>query len=88
CLTNDGFYISRIDLEIRGPGDFLGTRQSGLPEFRIADVTRDAEIIAEAKHAAFSLVESDPALFRPEHRACALYLERYIQKFSLEDLSA
>ena len=88
CLTNDGFYISQIDLEIRGPGDFLGTRQSGLPDFRIADITQDGDVVHQAKQAAFAIVEADPALAMEPHRPAAEYLSHYIQKFKLEELSA
>src|SRR5512145_1609999 len=47
--TNDGFRIAEVDLELRGPGEFFGTRQSGLPEFRAADLIRDAAILEEAR---------------------------------------
>jgi ATP-dependent DNA helicase RecG len=47
---------------MRGIGDFFGTRQSGLPEFKIADILRDAELLAQARDAAFDLVERDPGL--------------------------
>ncbi len=61
--TTDGFRIADADLEIRGPGDFLGTRQSGhVPELRIADLLRDAKLVAVARQAARSLVERDPRL--------------------------
>ena len=66
--TNDGFIIAEEDLAIRGPGEFMGTRQSGLPDFRIAHIIRDFRILAEAREDALSLVESDPHLERPEHR--------------------
>ncbi len=49
CQTSDGFKIAEADLEIRGPGDFLGTRQSGLPDFRIANILRDAQILERAR---------------------------------------
>ena len=67
--TNDGFRIAEADLELRGPGDFFGTRQSGLPEFRVADLLRDAAMLEEARTEAFALVAADPNLLRPEHRA-------------------
>jgi ATP-dependent DNA helicase RecG len=51
--TNDGFKIAEEDLYLRGPGDFLGTRQSGLPIFAIADIVRDAAILHVARHEAF-----------------------------------
>jgi ATP-dependent DNA helicase RecG len=65
--TQDGFRIAEEDLAIRGPGEFLGTRQSGLPDFRVANIVRDGRILAEARADAFALAERDPALVRPEH---------------------
>jgi ATP-dependent DNA helicase RecG len=67
--TNDGFRIAEVDLELRGPGDFFGTRQSGLPEFRVADLLRDGAMLEEARREAFALVQADPKLLAPEHRA-------------------
>src|SRR5207302_970786 len=55
--TTDGFRIAQADLDLRGPGEFLGTRQSGLPEFAIAELARDQKILAEAREEAFALVE-------------------------------
>ena len=55
------------DLEIRGPGDFLGTRQAGLPEFRVANILRDGRILEEARKEAFALVENDQGLISAEH---------------------
>jgi ATP-dependent DNA helicase RecG len=74
--TNDGFRIAEADLEIRGPGDFLGTRQAGLPDFRIANLLRDATILETARQEAFTLLESDPGLQRPEHTALRAELLR------------
>ena len=59
--TTDGFKIAEADLEIRGPGDFLGTRQAGLPEFRVASILKDGRILEEARREAFTLVERDPS---------------------------
>jgi len=56
--TNDGFRIAEADLEIRGPGEFLGTRQSGLPDFRVANILRDGRILEDARQDAFSYAES------------------------------
>jgi ATP-dependent DNA helicase RecG len=67
CKTQNGFEIAEYDLQLRGPGEFYGTRQSGLPDFRIADILNDVEIIAEARAAAFDLVSQDPALEWEEH---------------------
>ena len=66
--TNDGFLIAEEDLALRGPGEFMGTRQSGLPDFRIASLIRDGKILNEAKISAFGLVENDPLLEKPAHR--------------------
>jgi ATP-dependent DNA helicase RecG len=67
--TSDGFRIAEEDLTIRGPGEFMGTRQSGIPDFRIADVFRDRRILNDAKEDAFALVDGDPRLERSDHRA-------------------
>ena len=67
--TTDGFEISEIDLTLRGAGDFFGTRQSGLPDLKIGDLVKDAEILSEAREAAFALAEGDPQLAAPEHAA-------------------
>ncbi|MBP1752905.1 MAG: ATP-dependent helicase RecG [Geobacteraceae bacterium] len=65
--TADGFAIAEADLEIRGPGDFLGTRQAGLPEFRVANIFRDGAILEQARKEAFSIIGRDPALSSPEN---------------------
>src|SRR6266699_4299965 len=66
--TSDGFKIAEVDLELRGPGDFFGTRQSGLPEFRVADLLRDGAMLEEARREAFALVQADPQLVASAHR--------------------
>jgi len=60
--TTDGFKIAEEDLAIRGPGEFLGERQSGFYQFRVANLMRDAEILSETRQEAFRLVEGDPGL--------------------------
>ncbi len=67
AATTDGFRIAQVDLELRGPGDVLGTRQSGLPEFRFADIARDVDIIASARAHAQQLLQLDPRLSMPDH---------------------
>lgn len=62
CQTNDGFVIAEKDLELRGPGEFLGTRQSGLPDMVLADLVKDAKILEEARNAAITVVKGDPEL--------------------------
>ncbi len=71
--TNDGFKISEIDLKLRGPGDFFGTRQSGLPELHIANVLDDGPIITLARREAFQLVADDPHLRNQEHQSLRKY---------------
>lgn len=60
--TNDGFVVAEKDLEIRGPGEFLGYRQSGLPDLILADLVKDTKILEEARRAAIDLVKADPEL--------------------------
>lgn len=63
--SSDGFVIAEADLQIRGPGDFLGTRQAGLPELKVADILRDGGVLELARKEAFALVERDPDLTAP-----------------------
>jgi len=66
--TNDGFKIAEVDLQLRGPGEFFGTRQSGLPEFRVADLLRDTAILEEARREAQAIIAEDAELRSPAHR--------------------
>lgn len=61
-ITNDGFVVAEKDLEIRGPGEFLGYRQSGLPDLVLADLVKDAKILEEARNAAIAIMKEDPQL--------------------------
>ncbi len=65
--TSDGFKIAEADLAIRGPGEFLGSRQSGLPGFKMANLVRDVRVLQEARTAAFEVLERDPALSQIEN---------------------
>ena len=67
CATNDGFQIAEEDLRLRGPGDFFGKRQHGLPQLKVADFATDVALLQEAKQAAEELAAADPELRRPEH---------------------
>jgi len=62
CTSNDGFYISEQDLRLRGPGDFFGTRQHGLPRLRVADLAGDMRLLKEAQAAADELLQENPGL--------------------------
>ncbi|MBP6017090.1 MAG: ATP-dependent DNA helicase RecG [Candidatus Promineofilum sp.] len=66
--TNDGFVLAERDLELRGPGEFFGRRQSGLPELRLASLLHDSEVLAMAQEDAAALFATDPYLERPEHQ--------------------
>jgi ATP-dependent DNA helicase RecG len=82
--TNDGFRIAEADLQLRGPGEFFGTRQSGLPEFRVADLLRDAPILEEARREAVTIVAADSELCDPAHRGLReALLARWRGKLSL-----
>ncbi len=71
----DGFVIAEKDLELRGPGEFLGTRQSGLPELAVANLARDAALLAIAREEARQIIGRDPTLSLEEHRGLAKALE-------------
>ena len=82
--TGDGFKIAEADLALRGPGDFFGTRQSGLPEFRVADLLRDAAALEAARRDAVALIREDPSLLAPAHRTLrAALLQRWRGKLDL-----
>ena len=66
--TDDGFKIAEADLRLRGPGEFFGTRQHGLPELKIADLIEDYELLRLARRDAFAIVQADPDLAAPEHQ--------------------
>jgi ATP-dependent DNA helicase RecG len=74
--TNDGFQIAEEDLSLRGPGEFFGIRQSGFPDFRVAQLVRDTPILIEARKEAFRLIQEDPELVRPSHSVLRDMLRR------------
>lgn len=73
--TDDGFEISRRDLELRGPGDFFGTKQSGLPEFRLADMTADFEVLEQARDDVAELLKDEGFWTSPEYASLRQFLQ-------------
>ena len=66
--TTDGFEIAEEDLSIRGPGEFFGTRQAGMPDLKVANLLKDGRLLEIARQEAFQLATEDPALVKPEHQ--------------------
>ena len=77
--TNDGFKISEEDLRLRGPGDFFGSRQHGLPEMHVADLGADVNVLQKAQQEATLLLAGDPGLAAPEHAALRESVERLLK---------
>ena len=75
--SNNGFEIAEEDLNIRGPGEFFGTRQSGMPTFKIANIISDAELLESAKKEAMNVIQKDPQLNQPEHQLMKLMLQAH-----------
>ncbi len=75
--TDDGFALAEKDLELRGPGDFIGTRQSGLPELSWLSAAFDSRLFDRARQAAEETLARDPDLTLPEHRALAARLAAF-----------
>ena len=80
--TDDGFVLAEKDLELRGPGDFIGTRQSGLPEMSWLDGAFDTRLLDRARQAAERVLEADPDVARPEHQLLAERLRAFWEKAS------
>ncbi|MBO6523524.1 MAG: ATP-dependent DNA helicase RecG [Balneolaceae bacterium] len=78
--TNDGFRIAEADLKLRGPGDFLGTKQSGLPDFKVADIVEDQFILAQAKEKAKELIDKDADLNQHQHQALKEIFDPYFKE--------
>ena len=82
CSTSDGFAVAQYDLETRGPGDFFGSRQHGLPTLQIADLMNDTRTLHAAQSEAVALLAEDPLLERPEHALLARQVEQMFDKAS------
>ena len=80
CSTSDGFAVAQYDLETRGPGDFFGSRQHGLPTLQIADLMNDTRTLHAAQSEAAALLAGDPLLERPEHALLARQVEQMFDK--------
>ena len=77
--TNDGFEIAETDLRLRGPGDLMGTQQSGLPQLHIADLVEDSALLQQARQAAMRLLDTDPGLAEPRHAPIARALHEQLK---------
>ena len=80
CSTSDGFAVAQFDLETRGPGDFFGSRQHGLPTLQIADLMNDTRTLHAAQAEAAALLAADPLLEAPEHSLLAAQVEQMFTK--------
>jgi len=85
CATNDGFQIANEDLKLRGPGDFFGNRQHGLPQLKIADLLSDMPMLQRAQSGAAALLDEDPNLL--EHRPLWEAVERLFQQVGEQGLN-
>jgi len=86
--STDGFMIAEEDLRIRGPGEFFGVRQWGMPEFRAANLVRDAAILEQARQEAYALIQADPSLGNPRYQALrTAVLRRWQAKLDLGTVS-
>ena len=82
CSTTDGFKIADEDLKLRGPGDFFGTRQHGLPKLRIADIMTDTRILSLTQELASEILASDENFQKPEHQKIGKMVERKIKSLN------
>ncbi|NTE03617.1 ATP-dependent DNA helicase RecG [Agrobacterium tumefaciens] len=85
--TNNGFEISEIDLQLRGPGDITGTQQSGVLDLKLADLATDQAILAEARNTVIELFEVDPKLEKPENSILKTHLQKLERGISFDKIS-
>jgi len=87
CATSDGFKIAEKDLEIRGPGEIEGTRQSGVLDFKLANILQDKDLLDSAKLAAEQIAESDPNIENPDNQPIKAYLRSLSGKTAWSKIS-
>jgi ATP-dependent DNA helicase RecG len=87
CATNDGFKIADEDLKLRGPGDFFGSRQHGLPDLKIANLNTDMRLLREAQNAAREILAKDPALEHKEHHPLSEEVRLLFEKVGEQGLN-
>ena len=78
--TNDGFKIAEEDLKLRGPGDFFGSRQHGLPKMKIADMSQNMDVMVKAQTAAKAILDKDPQLDSPQNSGLKELVERLFEQ--------
>jgi ATP-dependent DNA helicase RecG len=77
--SSDGFVISEKDLELRGPGEFFGTKQHGIPEFKIANLFKDLNILKKVQEVAFNLLKKDPNLQDEENSRLRAKIDNFLK---------
>jgi ATP-dependent DNA helicase RecG len=77
--TNDGFEIAEVDLQLRGPGDIMGTQQSGALNLKIADLAKDGELVSEAREEARKILDADPRLETTKHEVLRILLSEVLR---------
>ena len=85
--TTDGFKISEEDLKLRGPGDFFGNRQNGLPAFKIANIFADIDIVREAKNCVTEILQNDPTLSLSQNEPIKKEANRIIEKMGKVEMN-
>ena len=78
--TTDGFEIANFDLKLRGPGDLQGTQQSGVLDFKIADLVKDEKLVGYTRDLARAVLEKDPNLSSPENQTLAINLQKLMKR--------